>query len=387
MHDAPAEVAALSWLVELPRDLGLKENVHMTRANSETVIPGWDNTQFIPGRVQTQETTVVPLQRLRFRRAHLRTGLPNEAAERAFGSELRQFKNSRASKKHHRRVERDVERGVKEWKTVCQLTRWYWGDEVPDPPESRWDPGRDSIYRQHFNELLDELDLWLQAYGLISGELDIGSIALHDLPSEVPWIIQLQGGPYADTHVFDGMLPIHGKRPELISAEGNPDAAKGAMKLVYDGPQAYPFFNGFSLVFQAQAHALAGRGRQSVMDMGTGVEALVSEVVRGALTLRGGTEAGVNKLLSDTKWRDVFNDELPKALGVPKGQNEPQHAKWWRDCYPLRTKTVHRGYRPVQDEALTAVDATWDLFDWIGNKAREQPDLKAMGKSIRVHRK
>jgi hypothetical protein len=48
---------------------------------------------------------------------------------------------------------------------------------------------------------------------------------------------------------------------------------------------------------------------------------------------------------------------------------------------------VHHGATPDQDDALEMISDTWDLFDWIGEKARAQPTLATLGKSITVVRK
>jgi hypothetical protein len=234
--------------------------------------------------------------------------------------------------------------------------------------------------------LLADLDLWLQAYGLISGELEVGSIALHDLPAVIPWTIHFKHAPDEPEHAFSGMLPIHDRVPSVLPRQGHQDAAKEAGIIVATNAKTAPAFKAFSLLFQAQASAVAGRGRQATIDAGTAVEALVALVIGEALRAKGVTDAEVEDALNQ-RWSAVYNRELLKALGVQPGKGGPEHSKWWRVHYKRRNEAVHNGASPDQDAALEMVSDTWDLFDWIGEKARAQPTLATLGKSITVVRK
>ncbi len=307
--------------------------------------------------------------------------MPTEATDRTF-SDLKRMKGLKKLR-HSVGLRRLSRRGVKEWKTVCQMTKWYAGeefDEVNEPNDSK------TPLEQGFAEMLADLDLWLQAYGLISGELEIGSIALHDLPPAVPWTIHYKQSPDAPEFAFTGMLPIHDRVPNMVPSGGNQEAAKEAGIIVATNAEAAPAFTAFTLLFQAQASAVAGRGRQAVIDAGTAVEALVALVIREALQAEGASDTKTASTLSQ-RWPTVFNQELLKALGVSPGEGGPEHSKWWRVHYKRRNQAVHDGMTPDKDAALEMVSDTWDLFDWIGAKARLKPDLATFGKSLTVKRK
>jgi hypothetical protein len=172
----------------------------------------------------------------------------------------------------------------------------------------------------------------------------------------------------------------------MLPGRGNQEAGKEAGLIVATNAETVPAFTAFTLLFQAQASALAGRGRQAVIDAGTAVEALVALAIREALRAEGVADTQIASTLNQ-RWPTVFNQELLKALGVSPGEGGPEHSKWWRVHYKRRNQAVHDGVTPGKEVALEMVSDTWDLFDWIGAKARAKPGLATFGKSLTVKRK
>lgn len=183
------------------------------------------------------------------------------------------------------------------------------------------------------------------------------------------------------------MLPIHERVPDLVERSGNQKAAEEAGFIFGVGKDKFPTFLPMALLFQAQGAALAGRGRQTVVDAGTAVESMVALVLREGMRAKGRSDSEIEAHLDETKWKTLYNRDLLEILGVPVGQGGAEHAKWWRVHYPSRNEVVHAGAVPSQDDVSAIVSDTWDLFDWIGQKARAHPDLSAFGKSITVRRK
>jgi hypothetical protein len=381
MTDEVSPIAAVSWVLELPRDLGLPDDIFSSTGVAGDVPPGWAGQLDQLPEWPDCEFQGIPRRRLRFRRACVGIGMPTEATDRTF-SDLKRMKGL-TKLRHAVGLRRLSRRGVKEWKTVCQMTKWYAGEEfdaVNDPSNSK------TPLERGFAEMLADLDLWLQAYGLVSGELEIGSIALHDLPPAVPWTIHFKQSPEAPEFSFTGLLPIHDRVPNMIPGQGDQEAAKEAGIIVATNAKTVPAFTAFSLLFQAQASAVAGKGRQATIDAGTAVEALVALVIREALRAEGESDTKIASTLSQ-RWPTVFNRELLKALGISPGEGGAEHSKWWRVHYKRRNEAVHNGATPSKDAALEMVSDTWDLFDWIGKKARAKSTLANLGKSITVKRK
>lgn len=381
MTDEASPIAAVSWVLELPRDLGLADDTFSSTGVAGDVPPGWEGRLDELPEWPGCDFHGIPRRRLRFRRACVGIGMPTEATDRTF-SDLKRMKGLKKLR-HSLGLRRLSRRGVKEWKTVCQMTKWYAGEEFDAVNESS---DSKTPLERGFAELLADLDLWLQAYGLISGDLEIGSIALHDLPPAVPWTIHYKQSPDAPEFAFTGMLPIHDRVPNMVPGRGNQEAAKEAGIIVATNAETAPAFTAFTLLFQAQASALAGRGRQAVIDAGTAVEALVALVIREALRAESVADTKIASTLNQ-KWPTVFNQELLKALGVSPGEGGAEHSKWWRVHYKRRNQAVHDGLTPSKDAALEMVSDTWDLFDWIGAKARARQDLATLGRSLTVKRK
>lgn len=158
------EVAALSWIVELPRDLGLEENLGPQLMNNRVKLKGWkrpitrscrNGRRVRPTRCRSNACgSAAPMSTSACRQRA--TDITFGDLRRLEGPETRAYEKS---------LRKRIREGTKEWKTVCQMTRWYAGDSVPDPPEDPLDPERSSPIRTDFVEMLGDLDLWLQAYG------------------------------------------------------------------------------------------------------------------------------------------------------------------------------------------------------------------------------
>lgn len=234
------------------------------------------------------------------------------------------------------------------------------GEAIPDPPEDPLDPPPESAIRTDFAPMLGELSLWLGAYAMASGQLDIGPLALHDVPAMVPCVLDIPAGPEGPRATGSGMLPIHARMPNLAPAEGNVEAGRSASLLIARGPEAFPFFGPISLLFQAQSHSLAGRSRQAVIDTGTAIESLVTVSIREAMRVRGRSEDDVGELF-EAKWKTVYNRSLLETLGVPVGAGGAAHSKWWADADKLRNDVVHRGMAVAAEDAERAVARSWDF--------------------------
>lgn len=380
--EQPIEVAAFSWILELPRDLGLGEDTAAAMAAFKTPVPGWedrlDRLPDWPGN----PTDAVPFRRLRFRRVRVGVGAPSEAALRTYWQLAGMPRLTRLRQEALLRFE--SWRGVREWKTVCQLTQWYLGDSIPDLPDGV-ELDEASPLRTDLAEMLEMLDVWLQTYCFLAGEVDIGAIALHDLPPVVPWFMQLRSDPDSCDRLSTGTLPIHGRLPNLESAQGDDLAGFNASRVATNGPDAYPLLTPLLMLFQAQNHALAGRSRQAVIDMGTAVESVVIRVIHDAMKIRGRSKSEIDEAL-DQRWRDIFNRDLLEVLGVPVGQASAEHSNWWSKHYPTRNAAVHSGARVSQDVALNAVFDSGDLIEWISERLRSQPDLAPLGEALEISR-
>ena len=373
--EEPTPVAALSWVLELPRDLGLRQDTTTTVGVKRSPIQGWDGRlDHLPDWPGTS-IEVVPFSRLRFRRAKVGIGVPWEATDLTYGELLGRRGLKRV--RYRPGPKARFGRRIREWRTVCQMTRWYLGEEIPHLPtgteEDDWSPLRTDLAH-----MLAELDLWLQTYGFTCGEPDIGSIPLHDLPATVPWFMQTRAAPDSYDVLDGGTISIHGRLPNLQPAYGSDIAARMASFVAAEGPAANALYQGLLMLFQAHSHALAGQGRQAMIDMGTAVEAVVTRVLRDGMTIRRRSSTEIEDVLSHP-WKEIYNQDLLHILDIPIGQGGRSHSRWWVDHYRARNEAVHSGVRIPQNAAVEAISDTWELIDWIGARLRELPDLAPIG--------
>jgi hypothetical protein len=376
-------IAALSWILELPQDLGLPEDNFAAVVADGSLPTGWsDDPELVPGW-KDHALPVLFDRRLKFRRVLVNVGMPTASTDLAFG-DLKGY-SGRMQRKYERGLKKLIKRGVEEWKTVCQLTRWYVGEAIPDPPESALVTDAQSPIRLGFDQLLADLDIWLQQYGMSAGNFNVGSISLHDLPALIPWNMEFRADPETRAFIQGGMLHIHAKTPNLVPAEGDDEAARSA-SIAVAKPEDLPFFTPFTLLFQAQAHALAGRSRSSLVDVGTAVEAMVAIVVAESLRQTGRRDE-IEEIVEKSRWKDLFNKVLLEALNLKPGEGPSIHSRWWSKHYKSRNRAVHQGARLSASDAFAAVDDTWSLFDWIGETMRSIDHLAGLGAHLIVKRK
>src|SRR5690242_15388925 len=90
-------VAAISWLLELPRDLGLADNTPTSVVQTASAMPGWEHDGDKIPDWEPQGLNEWPHRRLRFRRAYVGIGMPTEAVDRTFG-DLRRLSGLRKAR-------------------------------------------------------------------------------------------------------------------------------------------------------------------------------------------------------------------------------------------------------------------------------------------------
>ena len=372
----PAPVVALSFIIELPHDLGLEEDSRIEILRHGPLY-GWDRDALahLPGWDGGTEG-VHPVVALRFRRAVVGIGMPTEATDRCFGDIRRAAMTTRQRRAYERSLKRWVRRGMRVPKTVVRITCWRAASELEAAREL------DAWLRGVFREGFSVLNQWLSTYALASARLDHGPVSLADLPPAVPLAIQGKQRP-GDHEVYgERPVPIHDAVPSLLGVEGDAEAAAAASHaLIMD---TNPFLEALKLLFGAQGHLASGRERQAVLDAGTGIEMLVSSILRAAGEERPSFDPS---LAVRAPFRQRFEHHLPRALGdgmtLARDLNGAR-AAWWEHGYALRNAVVHEGAAADPSAAAKAVDSAWDLVAACGSLLRETEDTAPLGRLLQV---
>ena len=373
---APRPIIAISWVLQLPNDLGLPRDfrAELTR---EGVLHGWAGGDLLQlPRWEGVDDDAYPVIALRFRRAHVGVGMPTEATDRCFGDMQTASLSALGRRLFEFRLNRLVAKGVREWKTVVRISRWYAAAELN---------GHDDLdvwLRGEFRGGLSILNQWLATYALASASLTLGPLSPGDLPAFVPTVMEGKEQPASEVVYGHRLLRIHDTVPAFAASEGHIDAAEMASRsLATDW--GHPFLDGLQLLFGAQTHLAACHERQAILDSGTAIEMIVSDVVRGVARRRDNFDGDA---ATRAPFRSRFEHHVPLALGdgVPAPDVGDARASWWEKGYLVRNAVVHEGHAADTTEAREAVESAWNLIDALGSQLREVDDTERLGEFLRV---
>ena len=371
---------AISWIVELPHDLGLDPDTRIELARIGE-FHGWADGQLnaLPRWEPPGDSLVpsYPVIALRFRRARVGIGMPAEATDRCF----RDMKDGALDRAGRRKLSRDLDRlatrGVQAWKTVVRISKWYSVTSLPQHEEP------DDWFREEFRDGLAFLNRWLGIYALITSSAHFSPVSFGDLPAIVRVVLEGKDSPDDAVIYSERRLALHTRLPAPI-VSGNAEAAWRASRALLFEPDDNPFLDALQMLFGAQVHRASGRDRQAVLDAGTGVEMLVSAVIRAV----GDIRPSFNEAAAlSSPFRGRFEHHLPLALGDgsnPADDVAGARAAWWADGYQMRNGVVHEGAVVGANEADQAVCTAWDLADVCGQLLRVSPDTATLGALLQV---
>ena len=121
---------------------------------------------------------------------------------------------------------------------------------------------------------------------------------------------------------------------------------------------------------------MAGRFTASVLAAGTGVELLVSTVVREVGQVRGLDEDRITRILG-CGLKNILRQPLPGILrtDIDLDDDTSPWGHWWAHGYAPRNAVAHRGHRPSNDEAQAATYAAMRLVAEVGTLIDADPTL------------
>jgi hypothetical protein len=172
---------------------------------------------------------------------------------------------------------------------------------------------------------------------------------------------------------FSSTLDVHARIRDDLPSERDADEVMLAVELI----QAYregraPFFEWTQYMQAAEHHLGSGRYEQTVIAAATATEVLINIFFREvweALELEPDRLAGV----LDCGFKNQLVHHLPKFLAEPVDLDDEElpPGLWNRDCYLVRKRAVHEGYRPTSAEAMDAALATRAFASWIGRSLKD----------------
>jgi hypothetical protein len=241
------------------------------------------------------------------------------------------------------------------------------GDEGSEDDKGEWFPRR-------FDDVLNLLNDYLVILASVHDEWHISRVSRADLPRMAPYRMEIR--PVGSgAKGFSRTLDVHARIRDDLPTERDTEEVLVAVELI----QAYrerraPFFEWTQYMQAAEHHLGSGRYEQTVIAAATATEVLINIFFREvweALELEPDRLAGV----LDCGFKNQLVHHLPKFLAEPVDLEDEElpPGRWFRDCYLVRKRAVHEGYRPSSAEAMDATLATQAFAAWIGASLKTDP--------------
>ena len=224
-----------------------------------------------------------------------------------------------------------------------------------------------------FERTLHQLSEFLAMFGFVRQDPHVGAIRRTELPSHIPVMLDfaVNGGP---RQLELSYLQLHSFESESVPTADDVDYA---IDYTYrDRLFPWPFRQVVLLMHRARRDLLGGDNDQGVIALTTGVELLTETVVAASLRI-GGKDDRIQGVL-DAGLTNLLRDHLAPLL-TRLGQNAYVVDRWITDCYALRKRVAHEGFRPHPTDALTALATTTRLASTLGTGLRANPAFAELG--------
>ena len=350
----------LQFYFELPFDVGIEIGAFNRIELAHPCLEDWADfdLQAFLGMPPLPERCVRPCVVLRFKRVSRPDESPFANVRRAYGPELGSAIPAEA-----------------EFTPVEISVSVVKAEVIATAPSGAFD---EQWLRAQFRTVLLELNEMLIALSAAADEHRIGPITEFDLPPIIlGWQQDLRDldAPSRKPRLF--LLLLHEGQSRQV---GDHDSTVINHALAIAGHGGHgPFFSTMEMLFSARRSLESGRFAAAVLEAGTAVELLVSDVVRGVGMFQNWDAQRLENVLSEaTGFRNRFVAHFARVLGVTVDSSASGHdpvSTWLRVAYPLRNKVVHGGHRPLIDEAATAITLAFSLMDFVAERVERDPNL------------
>lgn len=350
----------LQFYFELPFDVGIETGAFNRIQLSHPCLEDWAgfDLQAFLGMPPLPEPCVRPCIVLRFKRASRPDESPFADVRRAYGPELGSAIPSEAE--------------LNALETSVSVVK---AEVIASGASGEFD---EQWLRAQFRTVLVKLNEMLIALSAAADEHRISPITEFDLPPIIlGWQQDLRDldAPSKKPRLF--FLLLHEGRSRQV-ADHDSTIINRALAVAGHGDHG-PFFSTMEMLFAARRSLESGRFAAAVLESGTAVELLVSDVVRGVGMSQSWDRQRLENVLSDaTGFRNRFVAHFARALGVSvdaSASGDDPVSTWLRVAYPLRNRVVHRGHRPVIEEAASAIGLAFSLMDFVAERVERDPSL------------
>ncbi|MDQ2758849.1 MAG: hypothetical protein M3Y17_00005 [Actinomycetota bacterium] len=350
----------LQFYFELPFDVGIEVGAFNRIQLSHPCLEDWADfdLQAYLGMPPLPEPCVRPCVVLRFRRVSRPNDSPFANVRRAYGAELGSAIPAEAD--------------FNSFETSVSVVK---AEVIATGPSGDFD---EQWLRGQLRIVLVKLNEILIALGAAADDHHISPVTESDLPPIIlGWQQDLRDLDTPSRKPRLVPLLLHEGQPRRV-VDHDSTVINHALAIAGRGGHG-PFFPTMEMLFAARRSLESGRLAAAVLDSGTAVELLVSNVVRGVGMSQSWDPQRLENVLSEaTGFRNRFVAHFARALGVTvdaSASGDDPVSTWLRIAYPLRNKVVHAGHRPLIEEAANAIVLAFSLMDFVAECVERDPNL------------
>lgn len=222
---------------------------------------------------------------------------------------------------------------------------------------------------------LENLNGFLIGVGAILEHPEVSPVAVQELPSIVPgwgWDLAPDG---SRSSIEWRTYLAHERHPSSpIEPLSQPETELAMWLSAF--PE-HPLMPPGEFILNAMQSAHRGRVVHAVIEAGTAIELLISGSLRVAGSPKGYDATKLGNILNGS-FASQAKDHFAVIFGFdrdPKTSSD-ELGEWWQQCYLLRNKVVHQGYRPSREEVHQAIEASLKLHNETGRRLTADATIK-----------
>jgi hypothetical protein len=357
-------ITAYTFFVELPRDVPVEHNKTVLtldeRGDAWSGFTSEEISAFV-GAPEPLPDHIAPDTRLLFRRETVNSALPLQAADQAFSDWIEAILAEDDATLRRDRLETTALLGIDLAKAVVAITRFVPDTVVPDGIETLPDflGWLQSLFRPGFIHLNNFLGL----LGLATEDWQVGPIALSDLSPALPVLFERpRREPVGPRQAGTFLVRAHSGWPDVAWRPAPPAtfAEVAAAMQAAAVRNEHPFVEAFLVFRSGWIQAVMGDPNRGVIELGAGIEMLVSTTIRV-----GGPQVGwdpdrvAEAFAANVGLKKRIREHLGPLLGMTIDLDDDADfcGGWWQTGYQLRNQAVHEGRSIAPEEAVAAKTA------------------------------
>jgi hypothetical protein len=223
---------------------------------------------------------------------------------------------------------------------------------------------------KHFDTAMESLNIVLSAYRVLYRDESIHRLLTEMISTKCPF--QYVSIPDWEFIRDPGTFEYNPTRKKDRLENYQIRQFMDYLPIFRDGRNPFPILEEYLL--DALGHMLNGQFDWGVISAQTHIEGLLRAIFRNIRLYQGSSIDQVESELEDLSFGALIKREMPNLLGGDWNltQGSGKVAQWYSNCYQLRNRIVHGGYRPNGQEAERAYIAAEQMKIFVHLQLRKK---------------